>query len=129
MSSRNNRVVRMDTALGGEVELAARAALGGSNYHSPRLTERLLGEGVRLLAPYKAKKKEKGPWPRFLVQKRRRAETVIGQVVERYNARRVWARDCWHLCSRWLHKVQPHACRPLLSAGGPLAATLFSAHH
>jgi hypothetical protein len=82
--------------------------LGDRNYHSPKLTERLLGEGVRLLAPYKSKKKEKRPWPPSLVQKRRRVETVIGQLVARFNARRVWARDRWHLCSRWLRKVLSH---------------------
>jgi hypothetical protein len=37
---------------------------------------------------------------RRLVQARRRIETVIGQLVERYHAKRVWARDAWHLWSR-----------------------------
>jgi hypothetical protein len=54
-----------------------------------------------LLAPYKPKKKEKEPWPRWLVQKRRRIERVISQLVERYNAKKVWARDRWHLTSRF----------------------------
>ncbi len=69
-------------------------ALGDRNYWSPKLTERLLGEeGLRfLLAPYKSKKREKEPWPRWLVQKRRRIETVIGQLVERYRAKKVRAR-------------------------------------
>ena len=84
-------------------------ALGDRNYWSPKLTERLLGEeGLRLLAPYKSKKKEKKPWPRWLVQKRRRIETVIGQLVERYRAKKVRARDRWHLTSRWLRKVLSH---------------------
>jgi hypothetical protein len=39
-----------------------------------------------LLAPYKSKKREKEPWPRFLVRKSRRIETVIRQLVERYRA-------------------------------------------
>ena len=84
-------------------------ALGDRNYWSPKLTERLLGEeGLRLLAPYKSKNKEKKPWPRWLVQKRRRIETVIGQLVERYRAKKVRARDRWHLTSRWLRKVLSH---------------------
>lgn len=84
-------------------------ALGDRNYHSPDLAERLLaGEGLRLLSPYKSKKREKEPWPHWLVQKRRRIETVISQLVERYGARKVWARDRWHLTSRWLRKVLSH---------------------
>jgi hypothetical protein len=63
---------------------------------------------LSLLAPYKSKKGEKKPWPRWLVQKRRRIETVISQLAERYNAKKVWARDRWHLTSRWLRKVLSH---------------------
>ncbi len=83
-------------------------ALGDRNYWSADLTERLGDEGLRLLAPYKSKKKEKKPWPRWLTQKRRRIETVISQLVERYNAKKVWARDRWHLTSRFLRKVLSH---------------------
>ncbi len=56
----------------------------------------------------KSKKGEKKPWPRWLVQKRRRVETVISQLAERYGAKKVWARDRWHLTSRWLRKVLSH---------------------
>jgi hypothetical protein len=83
-------------------------ALGDRNYHSPDLAQRFGQEGLHLLAPYKFKKKEKEPWPRALTQKRRRIETVIGQLVERYRAKKVWARDRWHLTSRWLRKVLSH---------------------
>jgi DDE family transposase len=75
-------------------------ALGERNYWSPRLTERLKAEGLDLLAPYKSKKREKGSWPCFVVRKRRRIETVIGQLVERYRAKKMWTRDRWHLTSR-----------------------------
>ena len=83
-------------------------ALGDRNYWSSELTKRLGGEGLCLLAPYKSKKKEKERWPSWLTQKRRRIETVISQMVERYGAKRVWARDRWHLTSRWLRKVLSH---------------------
>jgi Transposase DDE domain len=83
-------------------------ALGDRNYWSPQLTERLDEQGLELLAPYKSKKREKQPWPRWLVQKRRRIETVFSQLVERYNAKKRWARDRWHLTSRWLRKVLSH---------------------
>jgi hypothetical protein len=81
--------------------------LGDRNYWSPELAERL-EEELSLLAPYKSKKKEKQRWPRWLVQKRRRIETVISQMAERYGAKKVWARDRWHLTSRWLRKVLSH---------------------
>ena len=83
-------------------------ALGDRNYWSPKLAERPGGKGLWLLTPYKSKKKEKKPWPRWLTQKRRRIETVISQLVGRYQAKRVWARDRWHLTSRWLRKALSH---------------------
>jgi hypothetical protein len=79
--------------------------LGDRNYWSPDLTERLEEEGLSLLAPYKSKKREGTRWPSWLVRKRRRIETVISQMAERYRAKRLWARDRWHLTSRWLRKV------------------------
>jgi hypothetical protein len=82
--------------------------LGDRNYWSPELAERFGEEGLSLLAPYKSKKSEEKPWPRWLAQKRRRIETVISQITERYRAKRVWARDRWHLTSRWLRKVLSH---------------------
>lgn len=85
-------------------------AVGDRNYWSPQLAERLKKktQGLALLAPYKSKKKEKEPWPRWLVQKRRRIETVFSQLVERYEAKKTRARDRWHLSSRWLRKVLSH---------------------
>ena len=35
-------------------------------------------------------------------------ETVIGQLVGRFHARQVWARDPWHFYSRLLRKVLGH---------------------
>jgi hypothetical protein len=94
----------------GLLEGAKGWVLGDRNYWSPNLTERLSEQGLDLLAPYK-KKSEKGdkrPWPRWLTQKRRRIETVFSQLRERYRAKRVRARDRWHLASRWLRKVLSH---------------------
>lgn len=83
-------------------------ALGDRNYWSPSVTESLHQQGVWLIAPYKSAKRDKRPWPRWLVQTRRRIETVIGQLVERYHAKKIWARDAWHLLSRWLRKILSH---------------------
>jgi hypothetical protein len=101
-------------------------ALGDRNYWSPEFVQRFEDEGLRLLAPYKSKKREQTPWPRWLTQKRRRIETVISQLVERYGAKKVWARDRWHLTSRWLRKVLSHTMSFYLcqSAGGRCSSPL-----
>ncbi len=61
------------------------------------------------MAPHKSSNEEQRPWPHWLVNKRRRIETVFGQLVERYNAKKVWARDRWHLTSRFFRKILSHA--------------------
>jgi hypothetical protein len=87
-------------------------ALGDRNYHSPQVRERLAERGLELLTP--PKQVREGQWPRWLVHKRRLIETVIGQLVERYRIKRVWARDTWHLCSRFLRKLLSHTLAVLL---------------
>jgi hypothetical protein len=83
-------------------------AIGDRNYYSPRLTEQLAKKGLRLLAPFRSRKRERKPFPFRLTNLRRRIETVIGQLTERFGAKRVWARDAWHFCSRLLRKVLAH---------------------
>ncbi len=82
--------------------------LGDRNYWSPALTERLWSQGITLLAPYKSSKRQPHPYPYWLTHLRRRIETVFGQLVERFHAKKVWARDQWHLSSRWLRKILAH---------------------
>jgi Transposase DDE domain len=83
-------------------------ALADRNYWKPELTERLQAQGLCLLAPYKSAKREKQPWPHRWTYLRYRIETVFGQLVERFQAKRVWARDLWHLTSRWMRKFLSH---------------------
>ena len=93
----------------GLLEGAKGWVLGDRNYWSPNLSRWLGEQGLDLLAPYKkSKKDEQKPWPRSLVHKRRRIETVFSQLAERYRAKRVRARDRWHLASSWLRKVLSH---------------------
>jgi hypothetical protein len=77
--------------------------LGDRNYHSPTLAEQLQRKkGLVLLTPHKNRKNGRQPWPLWLVQKRRRVETVIGQLVGRYNAKRGCGRGTpgtWHRAS------------------------------
>lgn len=82
--------------------------LADRNYWKPELSQRLQKYGLYLLAPYKSAKRQKQPWPRFLTHMRYRIETVFGQLVERFHAKRVWARDIWHLTSRWMRKFLSH---------------------
>jgi len=82
--------------------------LGDTNYWSPQLQADLTAQGVTLLAPRKTNQRRRHPWPAWLTHRRRRADTVIGQLVERYHAKRVWARDAWHLTARWGRKVLSH---------------------
>jgi hypothetical protein len=36
-------------------------------------------------------------------------ETVNSQLAGRYSAKRIWARDRWHLCHRLIRKILSHA--------------------
>ncbi len=82
--------------------------LGDRNYWSPKLTTRLQTHNVTLLAPYKSSRRQQQPYPYWLTNLRRRIETVFGQLVARFHAKQMWARDVWHLCSRWLRKILSH---------------------
>ena len=84
-------------------------ALGDRNYWKPDLFEKLKATGLCFLAPYKSAKREKQPWPRHLSHVRYRIETVFGQLAERFHAKRLWARDLWHLTSRWARKLLSHS--------------------
>jgi hypothetical protein len=78
------------------------------SYWSPARAGLLADQGVWLLAPSRSINRAGPRLPRRLTQARRRIETVIGQLVERYHAKRVWARDAWHLWSRWQRKLLSH---------------------
>ena len=81
-------------------------AVADRNYWSPRLTEDLAAMGLVLLAPYRSAKRDPdSARSRFLSRMRYRIDPTFGQLVERFAAKRVWARDTWHLCRRLLRKV------------------------
>lgn len=108
------------------LEQATGWALGDRNYWSPRVRAQLAAQGVHLLAPYKLSRQERQPWPQWLIQTRRRIETVIGQLTERFHAKKVWARDAWHLCSRWLRTLASHAIAVLLCQRSGIASLSFA---
>ena len=93
--------------------------LGDRNYHAPRLMEELAGQGVRLLAPFRWASRDPNPTRAPLLSRfRYRIDTVFGQLVDRYRAKRVWARDAWHLWGRLLRKVLSHTLAVHFSAEG-----------
>ena len=101
--------------------------VGDTDYWSPVLKEDLAGYGVALIAPKKTpKKRELHPWPRWLTNTRRRIETVISQLVERYRSKRVRARDLWHLTARFFRKVLSHTFGVHLCQQAGLAPLRFS---
>jgi len=64
-------------------------ALADRNYWSPDLFQSLRTQVLWLSALYKSTKREKQPWLRWLTHTRCRIETVFGQLVERFHAKRV----------------------------------------
>lgn len=96
------------------------------NYWKPVLMDRLREQELALLAPFSTAKHEKQPWPRALTRKRYRIETVFGQFVQRFQARQVWARDAWHLCSRWLRRILAHCFGVFLCQQSGLSPLQFS---
>jgi hypothetical protein len=100
--------------------------LGDGAYWSPRVRTELADQGLARLAPPRGTKAMVGKWPRWLVQTRRRIETVLSQLAERYHAKRIWARDVWHLTSRWLRKLVSHTMAVLLCQRSGLTPLAFA---
>jgi hypothetical protein len=91
--------------------------IGDRNYWAPKLTAALWPHGVHLLAPHRWATRDPQPQIAGLLSRfRYRIDTVFGQLAERCTAKRVWARDAWHLCSRLLRKVLLHTLAVHLNA-------------
>jgi hypothetical protein len=101
-------------------------ALGDGAYWSPALRAELAADGLALLAPPRGAAARAAPWPRWLVQTRRRIETVLSQLTERYQAKRVRARDAWHLAARWLRKLVSHTLAVLFCQRAGLSPLAFA---
>ena len=94
--------------------------VGDRNYDAPRIAAELAEHGVELLAPPRHKSRDPHPsWNLVLSHVRYRIDTVFGQLTERFRAKRVWARDSWHLWSRLLRKVLSHTLALLLNRTAP----------
>lgn len=91
--------------------------LGDRNYWSPLEVQALaLERGVRLMAPFRKRATDPKPMlSRVMSRVRERIETVNGQLAVRFDAKRTWARDLWHLCSRVWRKVLSHTVAYLVN--------------
>ena len=52
---------------------------------------------------------------RILMKARRKIETVIGQLTDRFNIQKVRARDLWHLTHRIVRKILSHTISVILN--------------
>src|ERR687885_2652463 len=101
-------------------------ALGDKGYWSPSPRAEPAPSGLDLVAPPRGKNPGANRWPAWLVQARRRIETVLGQLTERFHAKRARARDEWHLMARWLRKLASHTLAVLLCQWADLTALAFA---
>lgn len=91
-------------------------AIGDRNYWSPALKEELKQIMVQLEASFR--KASHDPWHErssLLSRFRYRIDTVFSQMTQRYQIKKVWARDLWHLQSRLLRKILSHTIVVLLN--------------
>lgn len=83
--------------------------LGDRNYWKPELQEQLRPQGLEMLVLFKkASRDPNRQTSRYLSGIRYRIESVFSQLEERFQIKRVWARDLWHLSSRIMRKVLSH---------------------
>jgi hypothetical protein len=89
---------------------------GDRNDWSPELRGRPAAAGVTPLAPYDQTRRDPDPARSArLSAVRDRVETVNSRLAERYNVKRTWARDLWHLCHRLIRKILSHTVAILLT--------------
>jgi hypothetical protein len=85
--------------------------IGDRGYGGAKLREAMAAGGVVLLAPPRRKRDDKQgdrAMAARLASVRYRIESVNGQLAERYEMKRTWARDLWHLCHRVARKILSH---------------------
>jgi hypothetical protein len=103
-------------ALEDMIEGKAGRVLGDRNFWSPDRQAFWRENGVAVIAPFKHKKHDPQPrWSTLLSGLRRRVETVFSQFTERYELKRVRAKDLWHLASRLLRCTLSHTVMALIS--------------
>lgn len=92
------------------LEGTAGLVLGDRNYWVPNMQASLRAEGILLQAPFRKahSPQAKAYQSAVLGQVRYRIDTVLGQLTDRCQLKRVWARDLWHLRNRILRVLLMH---------------------
>ena len=90
--------------------------LGDKGYIGEHYRDELRLEGIQISTPCKkTMKDDETPYFRnYLNNTRRRVETIIGQLVERFSIAKVWARNAWHLTNRITRKILSHTLAMVL---------------
>jgi hypothetical protein len=76
----------------------------------PELKAGLAKQGLDLQTPYRKNMTDQRPKETvsIMMNMRRKVETVIGQLVERFNIQSIKAKDLWHLCAKVGRKILSH---------------------
>ena len=84
--------------------------LGDKGYIRPQFKEDCQALGIDLQTPLKKNMKDKRPksFVKLIMRIRRRIETVIGQLAERFEIEKCRCRDMWHMTSRIIRKLLAH---------------------
>lgn len=84
--------------------------IGDKGYIKAALKAEMKQHGIQLETPLKDNMLDPRPKEHveLLKKVRRKIETVIGQLVERFHIDVVWARDIWHFSSRLFRKLLSH---------------------
>lgn len=84
--------------------------LGDRAYWVPDIQASLRTKGILLQAPYRTARAPQAAayQSSVLGQVRYRIDTVFGQLTDRCQLKRVWARDLWHLRNRLLRAILMH---------------------
>lgn len=86
-------------------------------YLRPTLKEHYESQNVDLQTPLRKNMVDPRPKEsmRILMKARRKIETVIGQLVDRFNIQKVRAKDLWHLSHRFIRKILSHTLCTVLN--------------
>ena len=84
--------------------------IGDKGLIRPELKQLLAERGLDLQTPLRKNMKDERPkaFVNQLMRVRRKIETVIGQLTQRFHIEKVWARDEWHLANRFIRKLLSH---------------------
>ena len=79
-------------------------------YLRPELTRHLESQGIDLQTPFRKNMKDSRPKDamRTLMKARRKIETVISQLTDRFHIQKVRAKNLWHLTHRITRKILSH---------------------